>query len=139
MANKTIKGRKYLSDLNLKESTIPQYWGAKDDNRQKHWDEEREIYGFDQRETWSLDFTFKIWLFERLSMYNEANCIDTNSSFHKIKFKGEVLTFQECIDKMLDGLKLELTTSEYSRTEEQIEKIDDVVDIFALCHRLLWW
>jgi len=137
MGSKIIKGRKYLSDLGLKKSIIPQHWGAKNDKRQEHWDKEKEIYGFDQRETWSLNSSFNIWLFERLSMYNEVNCI--NTSFHEIEFKGEVLTFQDCIDKMLNGLKLELTISEYDRTIEQAEIINDVVDIFALCYGLLWW
>lgn len=139
MANKIVRGRKYLSDLGLKEANIPQYWGSTKDTRKEHWKKKRDIYGFDQRETWSLDYSFTIWLYERLSMYNEVNCVNTTSSFYKIEFEGEILTFQDCIDKMLEGLKLELTTEDYDRTEEQNKKIEYVVDIFAVCHRLLWW
>ena len=127
---------KYLKDLGIKEDKTPQGWN-KDDSRQEQWAKEREIYGFDEKETWSMDFTFKLWLYERLSMYNEVNCIDT--SFHKYEFKGEINTFQECIDRMLDGLKIELTIDEYRRTEEQKEKVEDIVNIFALCLPSLWW
>ena len=127
---------KYLKDLDIQEDKTPQGWCPNDD-RQKFWDKDREIYGFDSRETWSLDFTFKLWLYERLSMYNEINCVDT--SFHKYEFKGETITFQECIDRMLDGLKIELTIDEYRRTDEQKEKVDDIVNIFALCLPSLWW
>jgi len=84
-----------------------------------------------------MDFTFKLWLYERLSMYNEVNGVDT--SFHKYEFKGKTITFQECIDRMLDGLKIELTTDEYRRTDEQKEKVEDIVNIFALCLHSLWW
>ena len=127
---------KYLKDLCIKEDNTPQGWN-KDDSRQERWIKEREIYGFDEKETWSMDFTFKLWLYERLSMYNEVNGIDT--SFHKYEFKGETITFQECIDRMLDGLKIELTVDEYRRTEEQKEKVEDIVNIFALCLPSLWW
>ena len=84
-----------------------------------------------------MDFTFKLWLYERLSMYNEINGVDT--SFHKYEFKGETIAFQECIDRMLDGLKIELTTDEYRRTDEQKGKVEDIANIFALCLPSLWW
>jgi len=127
---------KYLKDLGILEDNTPQGWN-KDDSRQERWIKEREIYGFDEKETWSMDFTFKLWLYKRLSMYNEINGVDT--SFHKYEFKGKTITFQECIDRMLDGLKIELTTDEYRRTDDQKEKVEDIVNIFALCLPSLWW
>jgi len=127
---------KYLKDLGILEDNTPQGWN-RDDSRQEQWTKEREIYGFDEKETWSMDFTFKLWLYERLSMYNEVNGVDT--SFHKYEFKGDTITFQECIDRMLDGLKIELTTDEYRRTDDQKEKVEDIVNIFALCLPSLWW
>ena len=63
---------KYLKDLGILEDNTPQGWN-KDDSRQERWIKEREIYGFDEKETWSMDFTFKLWLYERLSMYNEMD------------------------------------------------------------------
>ena len=63
---------KYLKDLGILEDNTPQGWN-KDDSRQERWCKEREIYGFDEKETWSMDFTFKLWLYERLSMYNEKD------------------------------------------------------------------
>ena len=66
---------KYLKDLGIKEDNTPQGWN-KDDSRQERWIKEREIYGFDEKEIWSMDFTFKLWLYERLSMYNEVKTIE---------------------------------------------------------------
>lgn len=131
---------KYLKNLGLKKEDLPQGWGTdSDDKRQKKWKKEREEYGFDNRETWSLDYTFKLWLYERLSMYNEVapNVIDT--SFHKYEFRGEQITFQDCIDKMLEGLKIDLTVEDYNQTEEQKQKAADVIQIFSLCFYSLWW
>ena len=73
-------------------------------------------------------------------MYNEVNCIDT--SFHTFEYKGEIITFQDCIDRMIVGLKLELTLDEYDdkRKEEDIKnKLDDILPLFTLCYRCLWW
>ena len=43
------------------------YWnGMKKDDRQPKWKEQQNKYGFDERETWSLDFTFIAWIYPRL-------------------------------------------------------------------------
>lgn len=134
-------GRKYIDDLGIKFEDTPQGWCLKDsDSREDYWKIEREEYGFDSRETWALDYSFKLWLYERLCMYNEINNVDT--SFHKFEYKGKTLTLQDCIDRMIEGLKLDLTLDEYDKKRDDAkiqEKIDDVVQIFALCYRYLWW
>jgi hypothetical protein len=129
--------RKYIDELGVKFEDTPQGWNT-NDSRQEAWKQQREDYGFDSRETWSLDYTFKLWLYERLCMYNEINIVDT--SFHKFSYNNETLTFQECLERMIEGLKLDLTIGDFSPEREQVrEKIDDVVPIFALCHKCLWW
>ncbi len=119
-------GRKYLEDagIHYHEASLEGEIGEK-------YQRQREVYGFDQSETWSLKHTFKVWLFERLSMYNEVNIIDTR--FHLLEYKGEKLTFQDCIDRMLNGLRLELTG------QGNPEMSDDVLKLFVLCYPYLWW
>ena len=129
---------KYLRDLGIKEENTPQGM-LPGDLREKKWKQEREEYGFDSRETWGLDTTFKYWLYERLSMYNDLAPRIIDTSFHKYEYKGETITFQNCIDRMLEGLKIDLTIDEYERTEEQKQKVVDIVPIFALCFYSLWW
>ncbi|MNW60993.1 hypothetical protein D3C74_390200 [compost metagenome] len=73
-------------------------------------------------------------------MYNEINIVDT--AYHKFSYKGKELTFQDCIDRMIEGLKLDLTLEEFSkeRKNKDIEdKIEDVLPIFCLCYKCLWW
>lgn len=71
-------------------------------------------------------------------MYDEVNIVDT--SFHTFEYKDETLTFQNCIDRMIERLKLDLTTPDYDeKRKEYQEKIDDVVLIFALYYQALWW
>ncbi|KAA9007285.1 hypothetical protein F4V43_02015 [Paenibacillus spiritus] len=131
--------RKYIDDLGIKLEDTPQGW-CPGDSREEGWSKQREIYGFDSRETWSLDYTFKLWLYERLRMYDEVNVIDTG--FHKFDYKGKLITFQECIDRMIEGLRLDLTLGDFSeerKIKEIDEKIEDVMPIFCLCHKCLWW
>lgn len=139
--------RKYIDDLGIKFEDTPQGFCNEEflenvpGTRGEYWHKERAIYGFDNRETWSLDYAIKLYLYERLCMYNEVNCIDTE--FHKFKYKGEELSQQQCIDRMIEGLKLDLTLSDLNEKrfkDENIKsKINDVFPILALCINSLWW
>jgi hypothetical protein len=46
-------------DAGISEDNLPWNWNP-DDDRQKVWKEERKIYGFDERDTWSLDYTITL-------------------------------------------------------------------------------
>lgn len=131
-----MKLGKYLKDLGLRKEDIPSGWGGRFFRRIK-WFKQRLKYGFDDRETYSLNSTFNLWLYQRLMMYNEINIVDT--TFHKYTFEGKEITFQECIDKMLEGLKIALVINEFEYTPEEAKKVEDVVKIFALCFPSLWW
>ena len=128
--------RKYLDDINVSKELRPELWKYSSTKEQK-LKEQREIYGFDERETYSLDTTFYLWLYERLMMFKEVNCIDME--YHTFKYKGEVLTQRECIDKMIEGCKLFLSNASLNYTEEEQEKIDDVANIWALVLKYMWW
>ena len=131
--------RKYLDELGIKFEDTPQGWNT-EDGRQEKWKPERETYGFDERETWSLDYTFKLWLYERLSMYNDVNRIDTK--YHKYFYKDKEITLQDCIDRILEGLKLDLTLDDYDAKRDDKttqDKIDDILPLFTLIFNNLWW
>lgn len=133
-------GRKYLEELNIKDE-FPWEWN-KNDDRQKYWEEQRKEYGFDERDTWSLDYTMDLLLYERLCMYKEYVTGFIDLTFHKFTLKDEELTLGECLDRMIEGLRLNLTLDDYDekRKEESTAKlISEVYDIYALCHRALWW
>lgn len=108
---------KYLKDIDIKLKDTPYGW-CKDDKRQKQWKEQRNTYGFDERETWALDTTFFYWLYERLMMFNEVNIINTN--FEKIKIDNTELTLQECIDAMILGCKKYIKYHECTNEDEKL-------------------
>ena len=58
-----------------------------DDPRKNIWEEEIKKYGFAAYETWAMDCFFSAWLYERLNMFLEVNCIDLN--YHKFEYDGK--------------------------------------------------
>jgi hypothetical protein len=130
--------RKYIDDLGIKYENTPQ-GGNPQDKRQERWKKEREIYGFDERETWSLDYSLELWLYERLSMFNEITEGTINKTFHKFIYKDKEITQQDCIDMILENLKYILTEDEYKDRELYYNSKQEIYEILALCHNSLWW
>lgn len=127
-----IMQRKYLDDLGITER--PDTWSP-DDNRQNQWKKQRKIYGFDERETWSLDTTFYLWLYERLKMYLEYSTVDLD--FHKFEYKGKTYTQKQMIDMMIERLE-EYFTDETD--EKSFEKYpNEICEIWALVLPAMCW
>lgn len=127
--------RKYLDDIGVIDRLDT---GMEDDPRQERWQKQREIYGFDDRETWSLNFAFYCWLYERLKMYLEVNFVDLE--FHKFEYEGEELTQQECIDRMLKGCEMYFKHEDsWNISEEDWKTISDVTKIWAIVWPAMWW
>lgn len=132
--------RYYIDKLNIKFSETPQGW-CQDDQKQEFWHHEKNKYGFDEREIWSLHYTMDLLLYERLSMYKEKASKHIDLTSHKFTYKGQELTQLECIDKMLEGLKLNLTLDDLDekRNDKNIQElIKDVYYLYALCKDTLW-
>lgn len=136
-----MNSRYYIDELGIKFKDTPQGW-CQNDSRQDCWDKEKDIYGFDQKETWCLYHTMDLLLYERLCMFKKYASETIDLSFHKFKYKEEELTQGECIDRIIEGLKLELTLDEFDekRKDENIkELIADVYPLYSLCKYSLWW
>ena len=113
---------------------------------QRHSHKEAD-YGFDERDTWSLDYTFYCWLYERLRMFLEVSIIDLDAV--TFLYKGETLTLQQCIDKMLEGLKIAITDNprfriietdaDAQKLSKDEEKVEEIAEIWALVLQSMWW
>lgn len=118
---------KYLSDLGMEESDLPCGWNP-DDNRQPEWEKERVTYGFDERETWSLDFSLGVWLYPRLCFFKEQGqgypCGLTLKKWNNI------------LDDMIDGFKEVATKELFERDNDKIEK---AYKLLSKHYSDLWW
>ena len=126
---------KYISEIMNIENT-PYGWCGEEDYRNLKWREQRRIYGFDERETWSLDTTFMYWLYERLMMFKEVNCI--NLDFHKFNINGKEMTQRECIDKMIENCKIYIQNI-YIDDELAYNLKNENLEILKECIHSMWW
>lgn len=126
--------RKYLDDIGVAER--PDTFRP-DDERQPKWKEEREVYGFDSRETWALDQTFYLWLYERLMMYKEIAIVDL--TFHKFEYNGNSYTQIELIDAILERLKFSFSDEYKDYEDKQWEYVHEVEKMWAVVLPAMWW
>lgn len=122
---------KYLEKV-VKIENTPYGW-CPDDSRQKKWKKQREEYGFDERETWDLDYSFFCWLYSRLIMYKKIACIDL--SFNKYKIKGKEITQAQCIDIMIKDCEKILR----SKVDRYQKERNEVLNIWRICSKDMWW
>ena len=129
-------GHKYLEEL---ESYTGDFWGMKNDKRESEWVEEREIYGFDSTETWSLDTAFYLWLYEHLRMYKEKAGEIVDLHYHKFTYNDKEYYQDELIDLMIERLQFAFS-SEYDEYEEdQWAYVHEIEKIWALILPAMWW
>ena len=127
--------RKYLDDIGI--TNRPDEYTSTN-GADKKWAEQREIYGFDVRETWNMDVSFYCWLYERLMMYLEVCDIDL--TYREFEYKDEILTHKQCIDKMLEGCKIALTSNAFDITQnDNLAKVEDVAKLWGLVCQHTWW
>ena len=136
-------GRKYLDDIGEDYSWV---WKPEGSERDELFEKEREIYGFDSRETWSLDYVFYMWLYERLKMYIEYAGEIVNLDFHKFVYKEKEYTQRELINMMIQRLEYyfkffgkEDSSKSYEEYEEEYEFIKEIGEIWALVLPAMWW
>jgi hypothetical protein len=128
--------RKYLNDLGINDNFMKL---DPKDSRWTRWNREIEEYGFPDYETWCLDIYFYCWLYERLKMFLEVNCIDLN--VHKFNFENKEYTQKELIDKMLHGCELALSEAFENKklTEDEEKSVCDIPWIWATVMPAMWW
>jgi len=129
-----MQRNKYLEDLGIPLERYGTNFMEDDDRRAESWEEEKNLYGFDNRETWNLDQIFIEWLYSHLMMYKERTYV--NLEFHKFDFEGKEISQKEAIDFIIEATKQFLTTDEYSRDYETVNR---AVKLFADIMNAMWW
>ena len=125
---------KYLENI-LPKGKSPYDFYYDDEIRNQKWEREIEEYGFSERETWNLDFTFFCWLYERLKRYKEVNCVDLTRKIVKVNNKEKNLG--EWIDIMINNSEALILLDMYS--EENIKLAEFTIEIFKQTIFYLWW
>ena len=132
---------KYLDDIGLKPKDYGTNLTDENDMRTDKWAEQRQQYGFDERETWNLDRTFIEWIYTRVMMYKEICGIDM--TYHTITYKDTEITQREAIDKVL-CLAEEVLQSGQCVWNEDIDKMiyensREICEIWKELLPYMWW
>lgn len=159
---------KYLNDLGISSDELCIFNRAEDkDERKARFKEQRKTYGFDDRETWSLDYTLIGWLYSHLKMFAEIGGEVVDFSFYKFKipvlkeipkekllydcygycrkYHDEVFeehTEQEAIDICCEYLKFYLINKDECEEEVDVRKNEHAkcaLKIVAEILPALWW
>lgn len=105
-------------------------------------------YELNTKETFSLDMTILAYLYEHLVMYKEAANEIVNLNYHKFTINDEILTEEQCINRMLNAIRviLSVNDSNYISVEDceekdkiMTEKKNDLFDVLKECFWTLWW
>lgn len=138
---KNIKN-KFLEDIGIpREEVATNFCNDDDDPRQKRWARQRRNYGFDDRETWNLDYTYIQWLYSHLMMYKKV----TNVALEKDKLYNvcvakdkviEEISMKDALDFMLEQLKKGLKKD---FCEEDDPKFFEALHMFADTIHAWWW
>lgn len=97
------------------------------DSRSEKWVEQQEKYGFDARDTWSLDLTMTELLYERLHLYlQEASDV--------IHIRDDQ---RAAIEKMIE---LAATVLEKDGSDEiTVPASKELWELWAEYHTRMWW
>lgn len=110
---------------------------------------EEDYPDFDERDTYCMDHTLVVWLYERLRYFQDDNtCVDLN--FNKFEIDGETLTQIQCIDRMIEDCKVILLYdggSAFDNWEEENEYFestvdpakDDLLKVLSKVFWYMWW
>lgn len=122
------KKHKYLRELFPKDLPFP--YG------------ERGYHEFDERDTFNLDDTIIMWLYERLRYFQDVvteTVVMDDPTWQTFEVDGEKLTKLQCIDRMVNDCKVILLGDEF----EELEKIDaamrDLFKVFSEVYWAMWW
>lgn len=96
---------------------------------------EEDYPDFDKRDTFSMDQTIVIWLYERLRYFEEEVSKTINLNYYVFDIDGEELTQMQCIHRMVDDCAVIIKSDEF----DEMEKMDAAKDdLFKILSKVYW-
>ena len=97
---------------------------------------QRKTYGFDERDTWSLDSMMIEMLYERVRMYVDVASEVVNLDFHEFEIDGEVYSQIQAIKLLLEACEKYLLNDDLFPNDEDGKR---VWEIWATLSPAMWW
>lgn len=100
---------------------------------------EEDYHDFDERDTFSMDYTLIAWIYECLRFFKEETPIDL--TYHIFNIDDEELTQIQCIDGMIEDCKIVLLNN--GTFGSQFAKVDaakdDLFKVLSKVYWAMWW
>lgn len=117
-------------------------WGEeqseKTAQRQRRWAVQQRRYGFDDRQTWSLDTVMIELLYERLKAYFPLADDFVDLTFHKFEFEDETLTQRDAVLKLIE-LAHQSLDPEDGYADAGATARSRLWNLWAIVHPHMWW
>lgn len=126
--------RAYLDELENYESTTATT--SFDPQDLLHFEGQRALYGFDERQTWSLDYAMVETLYERLRMFQDLNHWTHTEGPEIGEFECKTFTKGSAIAELIRLAKLVLMTHGDPITRDTETK--RLWDLWAVVHPHMW-
>ena len=136
-----IARREFLEEIGMKPEDFSNNWGRLDD-RQPEWQKDQKKYGFDERATWCLDTEIKQFIYERLVFYQRYAPKESDDDCPKFVFKKKKYSFEQYLEKIIEGLKLDLITAGFTPLRKEKEakaKIENALPMLVKYIDYFWW
>lgn len=117
---------KYLQELNLSADEIFPFG-------------EDDYPDMDVRDTWNIDQTIVLWLYERLRFFQEEASQIVDFNFHKFEIDGEELTEMQCIERMVEDCKILILSDDFEEYDKMVAAKDDLFKVWSIVHFAMWW
>lgn len=98
---------------------------------------EKDYAPFDERDTFNMDMTLIVWLYERLRYFQDEASKMIDLTYYKFSIDGEKLTQRECIDRMVTDCKTILLDDDV--TEKTWRTTEDLFKILSKVYWTMWW
>lgn len=127
---------KYLYELETYEDFIEdrEYQESED-----QWVEDRAVYGFPSYETYDLEDSFYLWLYEHIRMFMDKAEKEINFGYHRYDFKGKTYTQGEMMKGILDRIKLAFSRAYDPYDPKEYTYVHEIPQMWALILPAIWW
>ena len=108
---------------------------------------EEDYNGFDKRDTYNMDYTLIMWLYERLRFFQEevSEDIDMGEQLYmfgkEVLVDGERVTMRKCVDRMVEDCKIIIFALSRISEDWLIAETakNDLFKVLSKVYWAMWW
>ena len=109
--------------------------------------DEEDYHGFDARDTFNMDYTLIMWLYERLRYFQDKVSETIKMTDKLYMFGTEVLiddketTLKECVDRMVKDCKIILLALDGIAENYAVAEVakNDLFKVLSKAYWAMWW